>query len=128
MRLNSKPIINFGNINNFDYATEWQIRSGEPNRLYFQIVDLDKDSHRYMPTDPSYSVQVIFPAINPANVYTKVAVQASALDNSIWYVDILDTDQPSTGSVQFALTEGSVTRKWSMLDGLLVENVNNGGC
>lgn len=128
MRLYAKPIKNFANINQFDYATEWNVRKDEDNSLYFQLVDLDQDGLRYLPTDPSYSVVVTFPSLNTAGTLVKSAVQASPLDNSIWRVDLSSTEVPFSGNVQFALTEGTKVRRFSLIDGIVVEGVDNGGC
>jgi hypothetical protein len=128
VRLSARLIKNYANINQFDYATEWNARQDEPNSFYFQLVDLDQDGLRYMPTDPSYSVQVIFPAVNPAKVLTKNASQLSTFDRSIWKVDLGSTEVPFSGNVQFAITEGSVTRRFYVMDALRVEKLNEGGC
>jgi hypothetical protein len=128
VRLYAKPIKNFANINQFDYATEWNVRKDEDNSLYFQLVDLDQDGLRYLPTDPSYSVVVTFPSLNTAGTLVKSAVQASPLDNSIWRVDLSSTEVPFSGNVQFALTEGTKVRRFSLIDGIVVEGVDNGGC
>lgn len=128
MRLSAKPLKNYANINNFDVTTEWNVRDQDVSTLYFQLVDLDKDSLRYMPTDNIYSIEVTFPALNPVNNVVKVAAQVSALDRSIWKVEILDTDKLSSGNVQFAVTEGSIVKKFSVLQMLNVEKLNNGGC
>lgn len=128
MRLYAKPIKNFATINQFDYATEWNIRKGEPNILYFQLVDLDKDGLRYLPTDSIYSVQVVFPAVDSLGSITKSAFQVSTLDRSIWSVSLGELESPFSGNVQISLTEGSVTKRFSLLDGLVVEDINNGGC
>jgi len=128
VRLSCKPLISFANINQFVAATEWVIRKGEPNSLYFQLVDLDQGGLRYMPTDASYGVVVTFPALNTAGTIVRTAVQASVLDRSIWRVDLLSTDVPSSGNVWVAVSEAGVVRRFSLLDGLRVEDINNGGC
>lgn len=128
MRLSAKLIKNFVDINHFNYATEWNARQNEPNTFYFQLVDLDQDGLRYLPIDASYSVTVTFPALNVTNVLEKSATQASALDRSVWKVDLADTEVPSSGNVQFKLVEGSVTRRFSVLQALVVEKLNDGGC
>ena len=128
MRLSSKTLKNFQNINSFDFASEWTIRLDEPNTLYFQLVDLDQDGLRYIPTGGSPSVQVIFPAVNSANVITKTATQVDVLDGSLWSVSLLETEKPSSGNVQFVVTEGGVTRRFVLQQGLVVEMFNQGAC
>lgn len=128
MRLSAQTLKNFQNINSFQKSSEWTIRHDEPNSLYFQLVDLDQEGLRYIPTGSSPSVQVIFPAVNSANIITKTATQVSVLDGSLWKVDLLDTEKPSSGNVQFVITEGGVSRRFVVLQGLVVEMFNQGGC
>lgn len=128
MRLSAQTIKNFQNINSFQKSSEWTIRHDEPNSLYFQLVDLDQDGLRYIPTGSSPSVQVVFPAVNSANVITKTATAVSALDGSLWKVDLLETEKPSSGNVQMILTEGGITRRFVILQGLVIEMFNQGGC
>jgi hypothetical protein len=128
VRLSAQTLKNFQNVNSFQKSSEWTIRLDEPNTLYFQLVDLDQDGLRYIPTGASPSVQVVFPAVNPDNVITKTAIQASSLDGSLWKVDLLSTEKPSSGNVQFIFTEGGVTRRFVVLQGLVVELFNQGGC
>lgn len=128
MRLSSLPLKNFQNINSFQKSSEWIIRHDEPNTLYFQLIDLDQDSLRYIPTGLAPSVQVVFPAVNASNVITKTATQVSVLDGSIWKVDLLNTEKPSSGNVMFVLTEGGVSKRFTLLQGLVVELFNQGGC
>ncbi len=124
MRLSAKPIKNFVNINAFDFGSEWRIRQDEPNTLYLQLIDLDRDGLRYMPTDASYSVSVSFPGTE----IVKVATQESALDRSIWKVSLSSTEKVYSGNVQVSVTEAGVTRRFSILQGLAVEQLSDGGC
>jgi hypothetical protein len=128
VRLSAQILKNFQNVNSFQKASEWTIRLDEPNTLYFQLVDLDQDGLRYIPTGASPSVQVVFPAVNPNNVITKTATAVSTLDGSLWKVDLLSTEKPSSGNVQFILTEGGVVRRFVVMQGLIVEMFNQGGC
>lgn len=128
MRLSAQILKNFQNVNSFQKASEWTIRLDEPNTLYFQLIDLDQDGLRYIPTGASPSVQVVFPAVNPNNVITKTATAVSTLDGSLWKVDLLSTEKPSSGNVQFILTEGGVVRRFVVMQGLIVEMFNQGGC
>jgi hypothetical protein len=128
VRLSAKPLKNFQNVNSFSYGTEWTIRLDEPNTLYFQLVDLDQDALRYIPTGLPVTMQVVFPAVNPANTITKTAAATSALDGSLWSVSLLASERPSSGNVQFVLTEGGTTRRFVLQQGLVVELFNQGGC
>lgn len=128
MRLSVRVIKNYQNINSFDYGTEWNIREGEANQLYYKLVDLDQDNLRYIPTGSSPSMQVIFPALDSNNTITKVATQVSALDGSIWTVSLSATEIPSSGNVQFTITENSITKRFVLQQGMVVELFNQGGC
>ena len=125
MKLNIKTIKNFANINQYDYASEWGIRQEDSTTLYFQLVDSDQENLRYLPTDASYSVSVTFPASTPV---IKSATQASALDRSIWSVLINSTDKINTGNFQVTVTEGANVKKFSVLQAIVVESLNSGGC
>jgi hypothetical protein len=125
MRLSAKVIKNYANINSFDYASQWAIRAGEPNTLYFQLVDLDQDSLRYFTgqggSNQPASVAVTFPSIDDDEVLTINASLADAADPSIWKVVLSNTQIPKSGNVVFAVTEGATTRKFSGLQLLSVE-------
>lgn len=128
MRLSAQILKNFQNLNSFDKATEWNIRQDESTDLYFQTVDLDQDSLRYIPTGSVVTVSVTFPAVNPANVVTKTAVLVNSLDKSLWKVTLLPNEKPSTGNVQFSITEDGVTRRFPVNQAVVVEMLNQGGC
>lgn len=129
MRLSARPIINYSDINHFRFASEWSIRQDEPNTLYFQVVDLDQELLRYLSSDAAYTASVIFPSANAdGSDLTKSALQVSALDRSILSVSLLSTEVPRTGNVRFEFTENGVTRRFTLLQGIVVEKTNEGGC
>lgn len=128
MKLNIKTIKNFSSINNFDYSSEWSIRQEDETTLYFQLVDSDQDGLRYLPTNNSYSVSVIFPTTSSSSPITKVATQVSSLDRSIWSIQINSTDKINSGNFNVTFVEGSNTKKFSVLQGIVVEALNEGGC
>lgn len=132
MKLISKAITAYNNVNSFKYGNQWSIRSGEENTLYFQIVDLDQESIRYMvgiglifPVVPS--IAVTFPSVDDALVITVAATQVDPTDASIWKVNLLSTQFPMSGNVMFAITEGSKIKRFSALSFISVENVNGPG-
>ena len=128
MRLSAKALINYGSVNQFDYANQWIIRANEPNTLYFQLVDLDQDELRYMAgISLAAGVVVTFPSVDDAQVIAANAVQETN-DKSIWKVVLSSIQKPNSGSVVFALTEGTVTRKFSVLNLISVEYLNEGSC
>lgn len=126
MRLNVKPLKNYQNINSFQTASEWNVMQGEATSIYLQIIDLDQDSLRYVTT--SGALTVTFPAVNSANILVKTATLVDTKDTSIFKVDLSASEIPSTGNIQFSLTEGLVTKKFVLQQGIVVESLNQGGC
>ncbi len=125
MRLSLIPLVSYQNNNSFRVASEWEIRSGEANTLYFQLVDLDQDKIRYMAASGA-TMTVNFPGVD-GNL-TKTALVANALDPSIWSVSLLSTDIFGSGNIQIILTEGASVKKAWAYDVLSVEPGNPGGC
>lgn len=128
MRLSIKPLKNFNNVNSFEQTTEWFVQAGTQNRLYFQLVNVDMDELRYIPTQDPTTLTVEFPAVIPTQVTSKTATRVSELDRSIWYVDIAPTDTIFSGSIRLSLNENGVISKFSALDVVMVEQQNQGGC
>lgn len=150
MRLSARPIVNYANVNNFSYANQWIIRAGDPNTMYFQIVDLDQGPYnlvggpifgqsaalsgnvglRYMVgvgvNNQPASIQVTFSSIDDTQVIVANAIQETD-DKSIWKVVLGPNQKPNSGNVIFAVTEGSSTRRFSALNLISVENPNNDG-
>lgn len=160
MRLSAIPIINFCDVNMFTYGSQWSVRAGDPNTLYFQIVDLDQSTPgnisgasffggsfnlfnipsgvasipglRYMVgiggSNQPYSIQVIFPSIDDAQVINLTATQADPNDSSMWKVVIPPNKTPNSGNVQFIVFEGSNIRRFSVTNLISVDSFNNGSC
>jgi hypothetical protein len=134
MRLSAKPIVNYDSINSFDTGNQWIIRAGDPNRLYFQLVDLDKvDSSmckiplRYVPQyTTSQVLQVTFPSLDDAAQIVATAAQVAG-DGSIFYVDLTPAQIPGSGAVQFSLTLDGVTRRFGVLGMMSVEYPDSDG-
>lgn len=154
MRLSAKAIVNYANINSFSYGNQWIVRAGDPLTLYFQIVDLDQGPAnvigqqnftsipggsplqgnvglRYIvgvgSSNTPSQVTVTFPSIDSAGVITAIATPADASDLSIWKVVIPANQQPNAGNIQFAIQEGSATRRFNVLQLLNVEFPENDG-
>lgn len=152
MRLSAKPIKSFGNINYFSYGNQWYVRAGDPNTLYFQLIDIDQAvsgngqgmgvfsgispvgtsaGQRYLvgvgTDNQPFSVSVIFMSIDDSGSITIPAVQADPNDSSIWKITIPSSQIPGGGNVQFAITEGSSIRRFSVLNMLAVEFPENDG-
>jgi len=155
MRLSARVILNYANVNNFSYGNQWIVRAGDPNTLYFQLVDLDQSPSaiiggpnlfnsggtqvfnssiglRYMAgigvSNQPFSVSVTFPSIDSATMITLNATQADPADSSIWKVSIPSSAQINAGNVQFSVAEGSAIRKFGVTNLLNVEFPNNGSC
>lgn len=154
MRLSAKPIINFANVNDYTFGNQWIIRSGDPNTLYFQVLDVDKAVSgnnqgfgifsgitavgttaglRYLlgigGSNQPYGIVVTFPSIDSNGVILANAVQADANDSSIWKVSLTSNQVVGGGDILFALTEGSATRRFSVLNMLSVEfPLSDGSC
>jgi hypothetical protein len=149
MRLSARPLLNYVNVNNFTYGNQWIIRAGDPNVLYFQVVDLDQgpaqvigridpifgangplsgnSGLRYMVgVSAAGAVTVTFPSIDDTLVISVPAVQ-DPNDKSIWSVTIGPNQKPASGNVQFAVAEGSSIRRFSALSVLSVEDTTNDG-
>lgn len=152
MRLSAKPLLNYANVNNFSYGNQWIIRAGDPNTLYFQVVDLDQGPSntigqpapffgqggslsgniglRYMVgvgvNNQPAAITVTFPSIDDTQVITAVAVQ-DPNDKSIWSVTLGPNQRPASGNVQFAVAEGNSIRRFSSLNLLNVEDPQNDG-
>jgi len=131
-RLAAKPIVNFQNINSFNYANQWIVSAGDSNVLYFQIINLDGCGCplRYIPgigsTNQPVGLKVTFPSIDCSQVLTLLA-QQNPNDGSIWSVTIPTTSTPQTGNVNFQLFEGNSFKTFQGLQLLVVQYNNNGG-
>lgn len=131
MVLSAKILKNVDSLNAWQHTTHWSVgrdgNLGEPATLYFQIVDMDRDGIRHIPSALA-TMTVTFPSLDDDLVMTKTASLAFADDRSIWKIELLATDLPSGGIVRFSLTDGGITRRWSVQNALRVNKVNSGGC
>ena len=154
MRLSARPLLNYVNVNSFSYANQWIIRAGDPNTLYFQVVDLDQGPAsvvgapnpifgfqgsaalagnlglRYMvgvgSGNQPAGINVTFPSIDDTQEITIAAVQETD-DKSIWKIVLGQNQKPNSGIVRFAVTEGSATRRFSALNLISVEYPQDDG-
>lgn len=131
MKLSAKAIVTYNTVNSFSFGNQWSIRAGEANTLYFQIIDLDQDSLRYLVgygvNNQPASINVTFPSVDDDAVITVAATQVDAADTSLWQIDLTDTQVPHSGNVIFAITEGTKTRRFSALQFLTVDQVGGLG-
>jgi hypothetical protein len=147
MRLSANLIVNYANVNQFGYALQWKTRLGDPNTLYFQFVDLDQNinnmngsngqnsngptsSLRYMAgcgVNSPASAQVTFCSIDDSKQLVVQAFQPDDCDSSIWAVSLSGTQAVNSGNLFFTLKEGSVTRKFVLMNAMAVELVSTCG-
>ena len=96
-------------INSFEEVSELELVSGNASRVYFQIVDANSFSEcaetyrRVMPQCATLDVKVTFLDIDEEFTIERVATQAFADDKSIWYVNILETDQLAPNSMMVSI-------------------------
>lgn len=154
MRLYARPLLNFANVNSFSYGNQWTVRAGDPNTLYFQVVDLDQGPAnviggplpifgfqsapvlsgnvglRYIvgvgSSNQPDGILVTFPSIDDTQVITAQAIQDPD-DGSIWKVVLGQNQKPNSGNVIFAVTEGNSTRRFSVLNLISVDYPQNDG-
>jgi hypothetical protein len=134
MRLSAKIIVNYANINQFAYSEEqWKIRAGDPNTLYFQLVDLDQKELRYLlglgASNQPDAIVVTCPSIDNSKCLQFQAIQADVADSSVWKIEIAPTQIPCSGNVIFTVTEGSTVRHFRLINAMHVELPGcDGGC
>jgi hypothetical protein len=127
MRLSANIVINWANVNQFDYEKEeqWKIRAGDPNRLYFQMIDLDQKGIRYMmgvgASNQPFQIVVTCPSIDNSKVLQFIAQQADPNDLSIFFIEIAPTQIPSSGNVMFTVTEGLQVRNFRLHNAMHTE-------
>lgn len=152
MRLSARALVNYANVNRFDYANQWIIRARDPNTLYFQVVDLDQSTAavtagqssitgaavtygaagmRYLvgigSSNQPYVVKVRFPSSNNRKAVFLFATQADPNDASLWTITIPPDLQPFSGNVQFEVIEGQNIRRFAVQGMLNVEYPQNEG-
>lgn len=155
MRLTSTPIINFSNINDFQTANQWIIRATDPNRLYYQLFDLDNTStipysapfnggffginqttpQRYLAgigsSNQPFEMTVTFPSLNSGATLSFTAT-VDPNDSSVWYIALPGYTNvgsaPAGGNVMFSLTQGANTYTWTVQNMISVEGSNPGSC
>lgn len=131
MRLSSKVLKNVDGLNAWAYTDQWIVRStegvGESVSLYFQLIDQDREDIRYMPS-LSATAQVTFPHLDDAQVIAVTASFPFADDRSIMKIDLAADQVPASGAVKFSLTDGGVTKTWSVSNAMRVEKTNSECC
>lgn len=115
-RLSAVPLKNVDHENSFQVAEQWIINEGDCLKLYFQLINAERDGIRYIPqthirdNDPEPPVitlpvvEVIFPAINAGSTLP-AALAFPGVDGSIWFIEIEPDTEIDSGAVQFKVTE-----------------------
>jgi hypothetical protein len=139
MQISARIINNYIDINHFDYGNEWTIRAGEPNTLYFQLIDLDMkarrpgdccghpDGLRHLVQGTPAGVIVTFPSIDDAKKIEAIASNPSPLDTSVWSIQLSYLQVPRSGNVMFRLAEAGAVRHFNVLNAISVEHPQEDG-
>jgi hypothetical protein len=131
VKLSARVLKNVDGLNAWAHTDQWTIREtdgvGESVSLYYQIVDLDREDIRHIPSALA-AAQVTFPNLDDDKVITLDASFPFADDRSIMKVDLSASQVPASGAVKFSLTDGGVTRTWSLQNAMRVEKTNSEIC
>ena len=128
MRLTAIILENVANINNYDIVSEATLSDSGPNSFHIQIVNLSKHEIRYITQASSYSVTALFDDINDAEEFEISATQPFADDKSIWKISFSSSQIPNSGTFVIKLTEDGIDTKFKVVQSLIVELLNDGGC
>ncbi len=128
MKLSAKFLKNVADVNCFQYVTQWDISEGSAHSLYFQIIDKDKESIRYITQAGLYSVEVTFLSIDDDSKITIVATQPFSDDKSIFQIYLTADQVPNPGAVDFKLTEDAVESKFKVSQAIVVDLLADGSC
>lgn len=115
--LSARILTDVANVNNFRYANQARFTAGDPQTIYFQLLDATQDSdrnppgRRYVPLAGAL-VQVTIGLIDQTKQIIRAASQAfPTSDPSIWALTIFSTDQlRGMYDLRFQLTEGLSVR------------------
>jgi len=141
MRLSAKILENINNVNSYKYATEAYLVEGSVNEVHVQLVDLSKTVNsniksstfpdnplRYLSQAAVLAVSATFPSVDDASVITVAGIQTFADDKSIWKFPLASTQVPSSGSFKITVTEDGNDKSFSIVNSIIVEYADNGGC
>jgi hypothetical protein len=128
MKLSARPLLDVQNVNDFIPSQQVEFSVGDTLTFYIQLIDLEKNlaAHgwnppgmRYVPTTGA-TLAVTFTNIDDSKQFTRFGSIPFAQDPSIWAVPVLSTDPiGGTVSIKAVLTEGLVTRSFSLQGALL---------
>ena len=129
MKLTVKFLKNVANVNNFQYASQWNISEGSSHTLYFQFVDKLKDDLRYMSqaTIVDY-VNITFLNIDEASEIIKEASQVFQDDKSIWSITLENDEVPNSGAIKVAISEDGQEKRFRVEQAIVVDLLETGSC
>lgn len=129
MKLSVKFLKNVANINNFQYADQWNISEGSQHVLYFQFIDKLKEDLRYISQATSIDeVTVNFLNIDETFEIIKTATQPFVDDKSIWMITLEADEVPNPGAVKFSITEDGVEKRFRVEQAISVDLLDVGSC
>jgi len=140
MRLNAKILENVNNVNSYKYTGQAYLNEGSTNTVYIQLVDGSKSvsdsSSKHFPDNPlrylsqatALSVTATFPSIDDSSVFTVAGIQPYADDKSIWVFNLTSSQLPSSGSFQISVVEDGNNKTFTVINAIIVELSNVGGC
>lgn len=121
MLLSGRVLDNVSGVNSFSYTDCVKFTEGDVITIYFQLVDLNKDTasegfihpgRRYCPASGA-TLSVSLVSYDDDKTITRSASKAySTSDTSIWYISLLATDQISGSfDIKLTLTESTVVTR-----------------
>jgi len=130
MRLGFIFLNNYQNINSFNEVISLEVNNGNPDTIYFRIVNLDSmDANgkylRYIPAIGSH-LSVVFNNIDSNKLAYKIPSPVGADDRSIYMVHVMRTDTLSAQSFEVTLFEGFNIIKLKPASMLVVSEAGNG--
>jgi hypothetical protein len=128
LRLYAQTLKNYIDINNFQVTSEWKIREEQEVTLHLRLTDLDKDNLRYISKADVIEVKVDFLSIDDMNEVTIDATNPDVDDKSIWQIIIPSDQTPMGGNFVVTIIEDGKITKFSVLQGIAVEKILQGGC
>lgn len=115
MLLSARILSNVFDVNNFSYESSYRFVTGNTEAIYFQLVDLAKDSRqqgfnppgrRYIPLDSNATLSVTIKSVDSRKTVIKEAVAPFPEDASIWVIHLGGEDAVSGASdLQLKLVE-----------------------
>lgn len=124
MLLTGRMLNNVSNVNSFCYVMEAAFTEGDPQDVYFQLLDGSKGEApgmRYMPPATT-TLSVSINHIDSAKAITRSATQPyPTSDPSIWKITFLSTDTlKGTFDIRLTLTEPTRTIRGVIRHGLSI--------